>query len=71
MYPELPNSLTELVPLPLCDGPKLKPFKFHGDVQSITFVELLGEGAHSRVFKVEINNKLYALKLVSKPVQRT
>lgn len=66
MYPELPNSLADLTTHPPCDGPKLSPFKFHGDVQNIKFLEKIGQGLHSYVFKVEIGNKLYALKLVSK-----
>lgn len=64
MYPQLPKSPAHLVPLPLCEGPKLKPFDFKGP-QDIEFIEELGYGQHSVVFKVRIRNKLYALKLVS------
>ncbi|MBE3043291.1 hypothetical protein IMZ48_12115 [Candidatus Bathyarchaeota archaeon] len=63
MYPDLPESPADLVPLPLCDGPKLKPFDFHGP-QKIKFLEYIGEGGHSHVYKIEIMGKLYALKLV-------
>ncbi|TPX15765.1 uncharacterized protein E0L32_000099 [Thyridium curvatum] len=62
MYPQLPKSPADLVPLPLCEGPKLKPFDFKGP-QDIEFIEELGSGQHSFVFKVRIRNKLYALKL--------
>lgn len=64
MYPVLPDSPADLVPLPLCDGPKLKPFDFQGP-QQIEFLEFLGEGLHSYVFKVKIMGTIYALKLVS------
>ncbi|KAH6981826.1 kinetochore Sim4 complex subunit FTA2-domain-containing protein [Ilyonectria sp. MPI-CAGE-AT-0026] len=62
MYPVLPDSPADLVPLPLCDGPKLKPFDFQGP-QQIEFLEFLGEGLHSYVFKVKIMGTIYALKL--------
>jgi hypothetical protein len=65
MYPDWPSSLADLVPLPLRDGPKLKPFDFNGP-QQIEFLEYLGQGSHSDVLKVKILEKLYALKLVSK-----
>jgi hypothetical protein len=65
MYPEWPQSSADLVPLPLCDGPKLNPFDFQGP-QKIDFLEHLGEGQHSHVFKVQILGQIYALKLVSK-----
>lgn len=63
MYPNMPESDADLVPLPRCDGPKLKPFKFNGP-QKIKFLDFVGEGSHSYVFKVEIHGKIYALKLV-------
>ena len=64
MYPDWPESPADLVPLPLCDGPKLEPFVFTGP-QKIKFLEHIGEGLHSHVFKVEIQGRIYALKLVS------
>ncbi|KAF2969474.1 hypothetical protein GQX73_g4134 [Xylaria multiplex] len=62
MYPDWPESDADLVPLPKCDGPKLKPFDFQGP-QNIEFIEYLGEGLHSHVFKVTILGQVYALKL--------
>ncbi|KAK1834584.1 kinetochore Sim4 complex subunit FTA2-domain-containing protein [Podospora conica] len=62
MYPDWPRSKADLVPLPLCDGPKLKAFDFKGK-QQIEFLEYLGEGLHAHVFKVRIRRKIYALKL--------
>ena len=64
MYPERPTSAADLVPLPLCDGPKLEAFDFQGQ-QKIEFLEYLGYGSHSYVFKVKILGQIYALKLVS------
>lgn len=66
MYPNYPESPSDLVPLPRCDGPKLKPFDFQGP-QKIEFLEYLGWGLHSHVFKVKVLGKIYALKLVSEP----
>ncbi|KAI0455163.1 kinetochore Sim4 complex subunit FTA2-domain-containing protein [Xylaria acuta] len=62
MYPDWPRSNADLVPLPECDGPKLKPFNFQGP-QKIEFLEHLGEGLHAHVFKVKILGQIYALKL--------
>ncbi|KAI1764213.1 kinetochore Sim4 complex subunit Fta2 [Hypoxylon sp. FL1150] len=62
MYPDWPESDADLLPLPRCDGPKLKPFRFDGP-QKIKFLDYLGEGSHGHVFKVEIQGKAYALKL--------
>ncbi len=64
MYPDWPQSAADLVPLPLCDGPKLKPFDFQGP-QRIEFLEHIGQGLHAHVFKVRILGCVYALKLVS------
>src|SRR5438874_250828 len=63
MYPDWPLSTADLVPLPRCDGPKLKPFDFQG-AQTIEFLEHVGEGLHAHVFKVQIRGQIYALKLV-------
>lgn len=65
MYPDWPKSADDLAPLPQIDGPKLEPFAFKGP-QRIKFLEYLGEGLHSHVFKVEIMGDIYALKLVCK-----
>ncbi|KID83196.1 hypothetical protein MAJ_11326, partial [Metarhizium majus ARSEF 297] len=62
MHPDWPESDADLVPLPQCLGPKLKPFDFLGP-QKINFLEYLGQGLHSFVFKVEILGHIYALKL--------
>ncbi|KAI1317343.1 kinetochore Sim4 complex subunit FTA2-domain-containing protein [Xylariaceae sp. FL0255] len=62
MYPTWPQSDEDLVPLPRCEGPKLNPFDFQGP-QNILFLEHLGEGLHSHVFKVQIRRQIYALKL--------
>ncbi|KAL8387102.1 hypothetical protein RB595_010155 [Gaeumannomyces hyphopodioides] len=62
MHPDWPRSDADLVPLPLCDGPKVKAFDF-GGAQNIEFLEQLGHGTHGHVFKVKINDELYALKL--------
>ncbi|KAH6616142.1 kinetochore Sim4 complex subunit Fta2 [Chaetomium sp. MPI-SDFR-AT-0129] len=62
MYPDWPRSREDLVPLPQCDGPKLNPFNFKGD-PTIEFIDYLGEGLHAHVFKVRIDNQIYALKL--------
>ncbi|KAJ4213473.1 hypothetical protein NW759_010892 [Fusarium solani] len=50
MYPDWPESPSDLVPLPLCEGPKLEPFDFQGP-QKIDFLQHIGEGSHSHVFK--------------------
>jgi len=64
MYPDWPQSAADLVLLPHCDGPKLETFDFQGP-QKIKFLDHLGESLHSFVFKVEILERVYALKLVS------
>jgi hypothetical protein len=64
LYPELPQSGSDLIPLPQrVNGPKLKPFDFQGS-QQIEFLDYLGEGLHSHVIKVKILGQIYALKLV-------
>ncbi|KHN95789.1 uncharacterized protein MAM_06401 [Metarhizium album ARSEF 1941] len=62
MYPDWPESAADLVPLPRCDGPKLKAFPFPGP-QKMEFLEYLGEGLHAHVFKIRISGQVYALKL--------
>ncbi len=58
-----------MVPLPHCDGPRLKPFAFQGP-QKIEFPEYLGEGLHAHVFKAKILGQIYALKLVSETLDK-
>ncbi|ATY61646.1 hypothetical protein A9K55_009367 [Cordyceps militaris] len=62
VFPGWPRSSDDLVPLPNCDGPKLEPFDFHGP-QKIEFLEYIGEGLHAHVVKVQIRNRIYAVKL--------
>ncbi|KAI1077287.1 kinetochore Sim4 complex subunit FTA2-domain-containing protein [Whalleya microplaca] len=49
--------------LPLLPGPKLQPFRFRTKVPNIEFVEELGEGKDSTVWKVSIDDSIYALKI--------
>ncbi|KAF5636641.1 kinetochore sim4 complex subunit FTA2 domain protein [Fusarium sp. NRRL 52700] len=53
MYPERPQSVADLVPLPHGNGPKLKAFNFQSP-QQIEFLDHLGSGTHSIVFKMKI-----------------
>lgn len=66
IYPRPPKSPADLAPLPGCPGPKLGPFNFGGRPQEIKYLEYLGPGSHSHVFKVEILGQIYVLKLVSR-----
>ena len=50
--------------LPWCKGPKLEPFEFKDCSRRIEFVGFLGEGLHSYVFKLLIDEVVYALKTV-------
>lgn len=50
--------------LPPIPGPKIGPFPLKRPTD-LTFLETLGDGLHSAVYKVEISGKLYALKVVS------
>lgn len=67
MYPETPQSVAGLVPLPQGNGPKIKAFDFQGP-QQIEFLDRLGSGIHSIVFRVKIRGQIYALKLASIPL---
>ncbi|KAI1130651.1 kinetochore Sim4 complex subunit FTA2-domain-containing protein [Nemania abortiva] len=49
--------------LPDIPGPKLYPFNTSGRPLEIDFLEQIGKGAHSFVWKVKINEKIYALKI--------
>lgn len=53
--------------LPRIPGPKLGPYQSpNGNTgrPQVKFLEELGQGAHSAVWKVKIDGKLFALKLV-------
>ncbi|OIW25320.1 hypothetical protein CONLIGDRAFT_691242 [Coniochaeta ligniaria NRRL 30616] len=69
MYPMLPNSPADLVPLPTCEGPKLQPFDFGGEEQEIEFIDRLDwrdaleEDCFTMVFVVKIRGEIYALKV--------
>jgi hypothetical protein len=53
---------TTLPPIP---GPSLGRFSSAcNNSLAIEYLELLSKGAHSYVFKVRINGKIYALKIV-------
>lgn len=52
--------------LPDAPGPKLYPFNTGGDALNLEFIDELGKGLVSYVWKVKINNNEYALKIVSK-----
>ncbi|KAK3395000.1 kinetochore Sim4 complex subunit FTA2-domain-containing protein [Podospora didyma] len=62
VYTDWPKSAADLLPLPDCDGPKLRPFDFRGQ-QNIQFLEHIGDGAHADVFRVNIGGQIYALKV--------
>lgn len=51
-----------LPPVPDCEGPKLHPYQPEG-APEISFLELIGQGAHGKVFKVQIDGKILALKV--------
>lgn len=51
-----------LPPVPDCEGPKLHPYQPDGTPE-ISFLELIGQGAHGNVFKVQIDGKILALKV--------
>lgn len=67
-----PRATTQLPALPPCPGPKLAAFP-HQNTE-IKWIERLddfdqdgGSAAQGCVYKVEINSKVYALKIVSEP----
>ncbi|CAJ2509462.1 Uu.00g144880.m01.CDS01 [Anthostomella pinea] len=49
--------------LPDVPGPKLAPFNAKGKQPHIDFIECIGNGLHSLVWKVRIDGKLYALNI--------
>ncbi|KAM4058911.1 kinetochore sim4 complex subunit FTA2 domain-containing protein [Hirsutella rhossiliensis] len=47
-----------------CQGTKLAPFKFRHDAhRDIEFLEPIGAGLHSQVFRAKIDGQIYAVKL--------
>ncbi|KAI1075140.1 kinetochore Sim4 complex subunit FTA2-domain-containing protein [Whalleya microplaca] len=48
---------------PPVPGPKLNPFNAGSEPLKIEFIEHLGKGDHAHVWKVSINEKIYALKI--------
>lgn len=54
--------------LPEVPGPKLYPFDTGGEPLNLEFIEEIGKGLVSFVWKVRINGSEYALKIVSKSV---
>ena len=59
--------MPQLKPLPDCEGPKLECFIDDITTCDFKIVKILGSGAHSQVWKAEINGKVYAIKTVSVP----
>lgn len=59
--------MPQLKPLPDCEGPKLECFIDDITTCDFKIVKMLGTGAHSKVWKAEINGKVYAIKTVSVP----
>lgn len=55
-------------PLPECDGPKLRPFPGrHGHIKFIRLISEEIQYSDAHVFEVEIDSKIYALKIVREP----
>ncbi|CAG7557995.1 unnamed protein product [Fusarium equiseti] len=54
--------MPQLKPLPDCEGPKLECFIDDITTCDFKIVGKLGGGAHSQVWKAEINGKVYAIK---------
>ena len=56
-------------PLPLCDGPKLKPFDL--PMPNPDFHRLISdrdaEGGQAHVFEASIGSTMYAIKVVKNP----
>ena len=66
IYPDWPACPADLVPLPMIEGPKLKPFDFGGP-QQIEFLEYIASGLHGHVVKARIHGQEYVIKLVRSP----
>jgi hypothetical protein len=54
-----------LEPLPPCPGPKLEAFTDDITKHDLNILDCVGAGSHSSVLKVELDGKLYAIKVVS------
>lgn len=48
--------------IPRCEPPHLQPYN-HDGTADITFLEKVGAGLHSHVFKVQIDDRVFALKV--------
>lgn len=55
--------MPDFVPLPECEGPRLQPYNAK-HAPDIDFLEHIGQGVHAHVFKVKIDGKIFALKIV-------
>lgn len=62
--------MPDLPPVPDCEGPQLQPYQSSGTPE-ITFLEELGRGAHGHVFKVQIDGKVFALKVFNHQIVNT
>lgn len=61
--------MTILAPLPECKGPKLEPFPHGLASDDIEFLSLLNvPSAHASIFKIKMNERVYALKLVGNSI---
>lgn len=64
-----PRAAAQLPPLPICPGPKLAAFQHqNSQIKWIERLDLDGDDegtAQACVYKVEIESKVYALKIVS------
>ena len=58
------DAVANKTALPQCEGPKLEPFTFQGQ-DDIKFVGRIGDGRDAVVFEVTIDERPYALKVVS------
>lgn len=54
--------MPDLPPVPDCEGPQLYPYQPNGTA-NIVFLEEIGKGLRGCVFKVQIDGKLFALKV--------
>ncbi|KAM0494669.1 hypothetical protein ACHAP8_008539 [Fusarium lateritium] len=55
-------ALALLPPLPTIAGPKLEAFTDDIENHNYTFLEYLGSGVHSAVFRVQIDNNIFVVK---------
>lgn len=64
MFYKYENVRPPLLPLPRCEGPKLEPFSVNDDVD-IEFISPIASGGQADIWKVAIQGRVYALKMVS------